>query len=252
MTTREVERIPAGPAKERFVRRLFAAIAPSYDFMNVLMSAGCIHLWHRAFRLHTGLRPGDRALDVCTGTGELALILAGQVGPGGGVVGIDLTPEMLDIARAKVRRAGLGRTVELVEGNALALPYPDGSFDAVTMGFALRNVADIRAVVREMARVVRPGGRVLNLELSKPRSPLVRYPYAFYFNRVVPVLGRLVDRRTRSRLSMRPYTYLPASLVKFPDQDALARVFSEAGLVNVTYYALTGGIVTLHVGEKPA
>lgn len=252
MAMREADHIPQGKAKENFVRRLFGAIAPTYDIMNVIMSAGAIYLWHRAFRRQTNLRPGGRALDVCTGTGELALILARQVGPSGHVTGLDLTPEMLELARAKVEREGLQDVVSLVEGNALALPYADGSFDAATMGFALRNVSDIPGAIREMARVVKPGGRVLNLELSKPPSAIVRIPYTFYFYRVVPVLGRFVDRRAGQVGSMRPYTYLPASLVKFPDQEAVARVFREAGLVNVRYYGLTGGIVTLHVGEKPA
>lgn len=252
LAIREAERIPAGWAKEKFVRRLFGAIAPNYDLMNLVMSAGCIRLWHRAFRRHTGLGPGDSAVDVCTGTGDLAMILAGQVGPAGHVTGIDLTPEMLDLARAKLARRGLEEVVSLEQGNALALPYPDGSFSAATMGFALRNVTDIPAAIREMARVVRPGGRVLSLELSKPRAALVRVPYFLYFYRVVPVLGRLVDRKAGQVGSIRPYTYLPASLVKFPDQQTVARIFREAGLVNVRYYGLTGGVVTLHVGEKAA
>jgi len=180
------------------------------------------------------------------------MILAGQVGPSGHVTGIDLTPEMLDLARAKLARRGLEEVVSLEQGNALALPYPDGSFSAATMGFALRNVTDIPAAIREMARVVRPGGRVLSLELSKPRAALVRVPYFLYFYRVVPVLGRLVDRKAGQVGSIRPYTYLPASLVKFPDQQTVARIFREAGLVNVRYYGLTGGVVTLHVGEKAA
>ncbi|MCL6581068.1 MAG: class I SAM-dependent methyltransferase [Firmicutes bacterium] len=249
---READLIPGGDAKERFVRRLFAAIAPTYDIMNVVMSAGCICLWHRAFRRHTGLGAGDRALDVCTGTGELARIMARQVGPGGQVVGLDLTPEMLEIARRKLAAAGLDRVVTLVEGNALRLPFPDASFKAASIGFALRNVADIGRVIGEMARVVEPGGRVLSLELSRPPSRLVRAPYFFYFYRVVPLLGRLVDRSAGQVGPMRPYTYLPASLVKFPDQETVARIFREAGLVNVRYYGLTGGIVTLHVGERPA
>lgn len=252
MSMREADHIPAGGAKEKFVKKLFGAIAPTYDVMNVVMTGGCIYLWHRAFRRHTGLRPGGTALDVCTGTGELAIILAKQVGPAGHVTGVDLTPEMLDLAREKVDRRGLGGTVTLQEGNALALPYADDSFDAASMGFALRNVADIGGAIREMARVVKPGGRVLNLEISKPKATAIRIPYLFYFYRLVPLLGRLIDRKAGQVGPIKPYTYLPASLVKFPDQDTVAGVFREAGLVNVRYYGLTGGVVTLHVGEKPA
>lgn len=251
MAVRQAEKIPGGKAKERFVKHLFATIAPNYDFMNVLMSGGSIYFWHRAFRRQTGLRPGDRALDVCTGTGELALILADQVGPTGHVRGLDLTPEMLDLARAKVERRGLSERISLEEGNALAMPYPDNTFHAVSMGFALRNVVDIPQAVREMARVARPGGVVLTLELSKPPSAMIRYPYFFYFYRVVPILGRLFDRTGGRIGTMRPYTYLPASLVKFPDQKTVAAIFRDAGLVDVRYYPLTGGIVTLHVGRKP-
>jgi len=219
--------------------------------MNVVMSAGCIYLWHRAFRRQTGLGPGGRVLDVCTGTGELAAILARQVGPEGEVRGLDLTPEMLDIAREKMRRKGLSDRIVFEEGNALDLPYDDDTFDAASMGFALRNVSDIPRSIREMARVVRPGGRVLTLELSKPPSPVIRYPFFFYFYCVVPLLGRLVDRGGGGLGTMRPYTYLPVSLVRFPDQKNVARIFREAGLVNVRYYGLTGGVVTLHVGDKP-
>lgn len=252
MAVRQAEKIPAGKAKERFVKHLFATIAPNYDFMNLLMSAGTIYFWHRAFRRRTGLSPGDRALDVCTGTGELALLLAGQVGETGVVHGLDLTPEMLDLARGKIERRGLGDRVRLDEGNALAMPYPDDTFNAVSMGFALRNVVDIPGAVREMTRVARPGGTVLTLELSKPASPVIRYPFFFYFYRVVPVLGRLFDRTGGRIGTMRPYTYLPASLVKFPDQETVAGIFRDAGLVDVRCHPLTGGIVTLHVGRKPA
>ena len=251
MAMREATDLPTGTAKERFVRRLFGDIAPTYDIMNIVLSGGFIHLWHRAFQRHTGLGPGHTALDVCTGTGDLAAILARQVRPDGRVSGLDFTPEMLDLARLKMRRRRLSDSVDLVEGNALDLPYPDGAFQAASLGFALRNVSNIPRVIGEMARVVRPGGRVLNLELSKPAAAAVRLPYLFYFYRLVPLLGRLLDRRAGQLGSVRPYTYLPASLVRFPDPDEIARVFREAGLVNVRYYPLTGGIVTLHVGEKP-
>jgi demethylmenaquinone methyltransferase/2-methoxy-6-polyprenyl-1,4-benzoquinol methylase len=252
VAVREAERLPSGQARERFVKRLFAAIAPTYDLMNVVMSAGCIYYWHRVFGRHTGLVPGDTALDVCTGTGDLARVLSGQVGPEGKVVGLDFSPEMLAIARRKFEGSASYRNIVLVEGNALELPYPDASFGAASMGFALRNVSDLPRAIREMARVVRPGGRVLTLELSKPPSRLVRVPYFFYFYRIVPILGRVVNRRAGRTGSIRPYTYLPASLVKFPDQQAVARLFEEAGLTDVTYYGLNGGIVTLHVGTKPA
>lgn len=237
--------------KEEYIQHLFDSIARHYDLMNLIMSAGALRYWQRAFRRANGVRPGDHALDVACGTGELSRILAEQVGPEGRVWGIDLSPGMVEVGRRKLAAAGLSDRVTLQTGNALELPFEDDRFDCVATSFALRNMADIRTAVREMVRVARPGGRVVCLELSHPPSPLVRYPYQWYFFKVVPWLGRWNERRFRKAGKLSPYRWLPESLRRFPDQEGLAQIFREAGLVDVTYKNLTAGIVCLHVGIKP-
>ncbi len=244
--------LTAKTGKEVYVRSLFEAIARHYDLMNMIMSGGMLRLWQRAFAARTGLEAGGSALDVCAGTAELSLVMARRVGPAGRVVGIDFSPEMLEVGRAKVRAAARttpAAPIELIEGDALALPFPDSTFDCAASGFALRNVKDIQQAISEMVRVVRPGGRVVSLELSKPSNPLIRHPYYLYFYHIVPLLGWLIDPRTERRL--RAYGWLPKSLIPFPTQDGLAEVFRRAGLVDVGYRGLTGGIVSVHHGTKP-
>ena len=251
------EPAPAGPAprdraeQEQYIQHLFDSIARHYDLMNMIMSAGALRYWQRVFRRMNGVRPGDHVLDVACGTGELSRIMAEQVGPEGHVWGIDLSPGMIEVGRRKLAAAGLAGRVTLQVGNALDLPFEDNRFDCVATSFALRNMADIRAALREMARVTRPGGRVVCLELSHPPNPLIRYPYQWYFNKVVPWLGRWNERRFKLAGRMSPYRWLPESLRRFPDQEGLAQIFREAGLVDITYRNLTAGIVCLHVGAKP-
>lgn len=248
------EHAPVDPRerKEAYIREVFDAIADHYDLMNLVMSLGLLRFWQRAFRRHTGLGPGDRALDVACGTAELALIMADQVGPDGHVWGVDLSPGMIQVAERKLARSPLRTRITLRTGNALDLPFADGTFHCVASGFALRNFADVPRALREMARVARPGGRVLALELSRPRSPWLRLPHRLYVERLVPLIGRFNERRFRARHGvLPPYRWLPESLRGFPDPDALAAAFREAGLRPVTYIPLTGGIVCLHVGVKP-
>ncbi|MHB0885921.1 MAG: class I SAM-dependent methyltransferase [Bacillota bacterium] len=241
--------------KERYVHNLFAAIAHHYDVMNLVMSGGMLRLWQRAFAGRTGLQPGERALDVAAGTAELSLILARQAGPSGHVTGIDFSAEMLEVGRDKVAAARARRggdrmaPIDLVEGNALSLPFADNTFDCAGSGFALRNVKDIPKAISEMARVVKPGGQVITLELSKPSNPLIREPYFLYFNRIVPILGWIIDPKTERTL--RAYGWLPKSLIPFPTQMGLADIFRQAGLIDVGFRGLTGGIVSVHYGTKP-
>lgn len=237
--------------QEDYIRHLFNSIARYYDLMNLVMSGGLLRYWQRVFRTKTGLKPGDHALDVACGTGELSMIMAEQVGGEGRVAGIDLTPGMVEVGRAKVERAGLSGVVSLQTGNALDLPFPDNAFDCVATSFALRNMADIDIAISEMARVTKPGGRVVCMELSHPTNPLIRNPYHFYFFKIVPWLGRWNERRFRLRGKLSPYRWLPESLRRFPNQDGLAERFRRAGLIEVTYRNLTGGIVCIHVGIKP-
>ena len=239
-----------GKAKEHFVEELFDRIANRYDLMNLVMTAGLLRYWQRVFAAHTGLQRGNTALDVCCGTGELASIMARQVGPEGWVEGIDLSEKMLQVGRRKLSRRPEGRWIRLQKGNALQLPYEDKRFDCVSTGFAMRNVSDVRQAITEMARVLRPGGRVLCLELSHPVNPLIKGPYQLYFRHLVPLMGRWANNRADEKV-MSPYTWLPESLRYFPDQEGLAGIFRQAGLEHVRYHNLTGGIVCLHVGEKP-
>jgi demethylmenaquinone methyltransferase / 2-methoxy-6-polyprenyl-1,4-benzoquinol methylase len=214
---------------------MFDRIAGLYDRMNSVMTAGLHHQWRRRAADLAALAPGGRALDVATGTGDLALELADRVAPGGEVVGVDFSERMLELARAK----GASR-VRFEAGNALALEYPDGAFDAATVGFGARNFSDLSRGLSEMARVVRPGGRVVVLEITTPRRPPLSTFFELWFDRVVPALGRLVDSQA--------YSYLPISVRRFPGPDELAAVMSRCGLGEIRYVLTAGGIIAIHVG----
>lgn len=227
---------------ERQVRSMFDRISGRYDAMNSLMSAGLHHRWRARTADVTGLGPGDDALDVCCGTGDLALELRRRVGPAGRVVGLDFSAPMLELA---ARKSGAAQTaVEWVEGNALELPFGDASFDAATVGFGVRNVADVPSAIGEMARVVRPGGRVAILEITTPQRPPLKWFYSVWFDRVVPLLGTVAGDREA-------YTYLPSSVRRFPPAHELAALMHEAGLRAVRYVVLAGGIVAIHWGAVP-
>jgi demethylmenaquinone methyltransferase / 2-methoxy-6-polyprenyl-1,4-benzoquinol methylase len=221
------------------VRAMFDRISPSYDRMNRIMSLGMDGGWRSLAVRCTEVQPGDAALDVCCGTGDLAVALAEAVSATGRVVGLDFSQAMLDAARQKSAR------VEWVRGDALALPFSDGEFAAATIGFGMRNLADHARGFRELRRVVRPGGRVVCLELTDP--PRWAAPFArLWTDRAVPLLGRVVARETDA------YRYLPASVHRFPPADELAAIMQGAGLRRVRYRRLSGGAVALHVGTVPA
>ncbi len=237
--------LPPPEQKAGYVREMFTSIAPRYDLLNGVMSLGLHGLWRRhAVRL-SRLRPGDRALDIATGTGDFALALARQVGPAGEVIGTDFSEGMLELAEQKARRAGLDGVVRFRWADALDLPFEAGEFDAVTVGFAGRNVTDLHRFFAEMRRVVRRGGRVVHLEISRPTLPLFRLLFEAYFYYLVPRIGAALAR------SRSAYTYLPNSLTPFPDPDELAGIMRQAGLVSVRYYPLALGTVTIHVGVVP-
>jgi demethylmenaquinone methyltransferase/2-methoxy-6-polyprenyl-1,4-benzoquinol methylase len=234
-----------GTLEETQVRAMFDRIAGLYDRMNTVMTAGLHHQWRRRAADLAALVPGDRALDVATGTGDLALELAGRVAPGGSVVGSDFSERMLELARAKANRRIMGPdTVEVrfESANALALPYDDDAFDAATVGFGARNFADLEQGLREMARVVAPGGRVVVLELTTPRHPPLSTFFELWFDRLVPALGRLAG-------DAQAYTYLPDSVRRFPGPEELAAAMSRSGLRRIRYLLTAGGIIALHVGE---
>lgn len=231
---------------EKYVTQVFGEIAEVYDPMNRVLTFGLWGRWQRAFDRFCPVREGMRLLDVGCGTGDLTIRLARRVGPEGHVTGLDLTPAMLAVARRKVDAEGLGDRVTLVEGNALALPFPDGSFDGVTAGFSLRNMADLDGALREMFRVLRPGGFAVSLEVSKPSPGPVRSVFLFFFYRIVPLLGTLGGK------GKSPYGWLAESLRAFPDRPGLRARFGNVGFDPVTDRALTLGAAALHRGIRPA
>jgi demethylmenaquinone methyltransferase / 2-methoxy-6-polyprenyl-1,4-benzoquinol methylase len=247
VSERLAESMP-GTLPEPQVRAMFDRIAGVYDRMNSVMTAGLHHHWRRRAADLAGLQPGGRALDVATGTGDLALELARRVAPGGTVVGADFSERMLELARDKaVSERATGQvpaeaSVRFETANALELPYRDGEFDAATVGFGARNFSDLPRGLSEMARVVRPGGRVVVLEITTPTGPPVSTFLDLWFDRIVPVLGRVAGDADA-------YSYLPSSVRRFPAPAVLAATMWECGLRSVRYVITAGGIIALHVGE---
>ncbi len=227
---------------EARVAAMFDEIAPVYDRMNTLMTLGADSRWRRAAVVATGLGPGDAALDVACGTGKLAAELAARVGPFGRVVGVDLASGMIGLAQSAYPDLV---QLEFRVANALELPFPGPEFDAATIAFGLRNLTDFEAGFREMARVVRPGGWVVCLELSVPRPRIWGRFYHWTFGRLAPLLGSFFGRRSSA------YSYLPASLEGFPDPDHLAATMRAAGLTDVSFRRLALGAVALHRGRVP-
>jgi len=222
----ETGRLPADG-----VRRMFDRIAPVYDAMNRVMTAGLDRRWRRITVDHV-VRPGDRVLDACCGTGDLAIAALSRTSD---VVGLDFSERMLERAAAK------SSEVEWTQGDVLALPFESATFDAVTVGFGIRNIDDLDAGLRELRRVLRDGGRVGILEITTPRGVLAPF-YRLWFDRVVPLLGKLLPGGSA-------YTYLPASVRRFPGPEALAAQLDAAGFTAVRFRRFAGGIVALHVGE---
>lgn len=265
-----------GTLPEPQVRAMFDRIAGVYDRMNAVMTAGLHHQWRRRAADLAAVGPGDRVLDVATGTGDLALELARRVSPGGAVIGADFSERMLELAREKAvaARASLARPGDVVlrfeTANALALPYGDGEFDAATVGFGARNFSDLAAGLAEMVRVVRPGGRVVVLEITSPVKPPLSIFYELWFDRLVPALGRTTQAVTRALEPLRrgtggtggapaggaspigeAYSYLPNSVKRFPAPAELAAQLDGAGLQEIGYVLLAGGIVAIHAGTVP-
>ena len=252
-----------GVEKARYVQDLFNGIARRYDRMNLIMTGGIWRYWQWRFRKLAGFQPGERVLDVCCGTGDLTFLMARRVGPRGAVTGLDFSENMLAIARRRAealaaKEPGKLAPITWTQGDALSLPFDDGDddrgFAAVSMGFALRNVGDIVQALREMARVARRGGRIICLEVSRPKNPLLRAGFHIHFYRVVPILGRMAERRLPQESPLRrlrPYTYLPYSLDHLPPPQGILALMKEAGLIEARQIPLTGGVVSLYVGVKP-
>ena len=230
--------------KTQRVRGVFDSVADRYDLMNDLMSLGAHRLWKRFALARTGLRPGGIALDVAGGTGDLAIGMSRQVGPRGRVLLSDINPAMLGIGRGRLLDAGAGGNSRAVCADATALPCRAGSFDCVTIGFGLRNVTGKLDALKSMARAVKPGGRLLVLEFSRPALEFIRPAYDWYSFALIPALGRVVAGDADS------YRYLVESIRVHPDQETLAGMMREAGFEDVRWHNLSGGIVALHIGFR--
>ena len=230
--------------KARRVRGVFDSVAPKYDLMNDLMSGGLHRVWKDFLMSLTHLRPGQQALDVAGGTGDIAQRLLKQVGPQGRVVLTDINAEMLGQGRDRLLDAGIAAGNEYVQANAECLPFADSSFDCVTIAFGLRNVTDKAAALASMRRVLKPGGQLLVLEFSTPVAPGLKPVYDAYSFRILPVLGQVIAGDAAS------YRYLAESIRKHPDQETLLGMLRDAGLEDCRYHNLAGGIVAVHRGYR--
>ncbi|HLQ36284.1 MAG TPA: ubiquinone/menaquinone biosynthesis methyltransferase [Planctomycetota bacterium] len=230
--------MPHGPT----IQQMFAKVAPGYDRANRVLSLGVDQWWRRRAVAVAAVQPGERVLDVCAGTGDLTLLLARA---GAQVIGADFCVPML--TRACSKAGGRGARPWFVGADALALPFAAARFDVATVAFGIRNVADPVAGLAELARVVRPGGRVIVLEFCRPRVPVLGSAYLFYFRRVLPTLGRLV-----AGVDAGPYQYLPDSVLAFPEREAFQELMVRAGLLRPTVHLLSGGIAAIYRAEVPA
>ena len=227
------------------IKNLFAAIARYYDFLNSLLSLRRDKMWRRETVKASDVEPTSKVLDVCTGTGELALAYSDKIAADGFVIGSDFCFEMLVIGNQKVERKHQGVPARFLAADTLILPFLDNTFDIVSVGFGIRNVSDLEMGIREMGRVAAPGGRVVILEFTQPVNPLFRSLYYFYFTKILPFVGNLISRSKDDA-----YGYLPRSVMKFPDCDALKQVMEQCGLIDVQFHRKTFGIVAIHVGKK--
>lgn len=239
-------RFDAAGGKPAYVRTMFDRIARVYDLMNRVLTVGMDERWRDFAARQLALRSGERALDLGCGTGDMSVAIARRSPADAKVVGVDFSEGMLAVGREKIRRLGLEDRIELRQGDGLRLDVADDTFDGVTSAWLVRNLSDIPAGFREMRRVTRPGGRVVCLEMSHPYNPIFNWGFHLYFDRIVPLIGKLVGK------SFDAYSYLPSSVVSHPDAPALKHIIEGAGWRDVRYYYLLGGVVAVHVATNPA
>ena len=231
--------------KATYVHKIFSGIARQYDFLNSLLSLRFDRSWRKSTVRASGVTSGSKILDVCTGTGELALAYADEIGTAGEVIGADFCFEMLAVGKKKIEKRKVSGTFVPVEADTLTLPFAENTFDVVSVGFGIRNVADLENGIREMARVADSGGRIVILEFTQPSNRLFRGFYYFYFTKVLPFIGNLVSKNRDDA-----YGYLPKSVMQFPNCEELGRIMRSCGLEDVRFYRKTFGIVAIHVGRK--
>ncbi|WP_128894445.1 demethylmenaquinone methyltransferase [Longirhabdus pacifica] len=229
--------------KEQFVLEVFESIAPKYDMMNSLISFRRHKAWRKFTMKKMNVQEGDTALDLCCGTCDWTISTA-EASRTGKIIGLDFSRNMLSIGQEKINHKGMQQQIELIHGDAMQLPFEDNRFDYVTIGFGLRNVPDLRQVLKEMQRVVKPGGKVVCLEVSKPTWQPFKSLYFLYFNKILPLIGKLVAKKYEQ------YRWLPESLVNFPDHKQLLQIFKDTGFEQSVAYPLTGGVAALHIGTK--
>ncbi|WP_295471727.1 bifunctional demethylmenaquinone methyltransferase/2-methoxy-6-polyprenyl-1,4-benzoquinol methylase UbiE [uncultured Pseudomonas sp.] len=238
------QNVPESQKAEK-VAEVFHSVAARYDLMNDLLSGGMHRLWKRFTIELSGVRPGNRVLDIAGGTGDLARKFSQLVGPTGQVVLADINASMLKVGRDRLLDKGVSGNIEFVQADAEKLPFPDNHFDCITIAFGLRNVTHKDQALASMLRVLKPGGRLLVLEFSKPTNPLVSKAYDAYSFGLLPLMGKLVAGDAES------YRYLAESIRMHPDQQTLKAMMEETGFARVTYHNMTGGVVALHRGIKP-
>lgn len=231
--------------KVKKVADVFHSVAGKYDLMNDLMSGGVHRLWKKLTIEQSGARRGHKILDIAGGTGDLTMRFSRIVGTEGKVVLADINDSMLKVGRDRLMDRGVAGNVEFVQANAECLPFPDNTFDVITIAFGLRNVTDKDAAIRSMTRVLKPGGKVMILEFSKTDNPALTKMYDFYSFNILPKIGQLIAGDSES------YKYLAESIRMHPDQETLKSMMQDAGLVNCKFQNMTGGIVALHTGIKP-
>ncbi|UOQ47575.1 demethylmenaquinone methyltransferase [Gracilibacillus caseinilyticus] len=230
-------------SKEEKVHQVFEKIYSNYDHMNSIISFQRHKKWRQDVMKKMQVKNGENALDVCCGTGDWSFALSEAVGENGEVIGLDFSQNMLSVAEERKQQHPL-ENVKFVHGNAMDLPFEDNYFDYITIGFGLRNVPDYLQTLKEMHRVVKPGGKVVCLETSQPTGKLFRKIYYFYFKNIMPLFGKIFAK------SYQEYVWLHESAKDFPGKEALKKLFEDAGLINVQYKSYTGGVAAMHLGEK--
>ncbi|HHT9159748.1 MAG: bifunctional demethylmenaquinone methyltransferase/2-methoxy-6-polyprenyl-1,4-benzoquinol methylase [Planctomycetes bacterium GWF2_39_10] len=232
--------------KSEHIQQMFSSVARVYDLLNAILSFNFDKRWRRFAVKVSNATPDAKILDVCTGTGDLAIEYSKVLNSSGKVIGSDFCHEMVRLANDKLRKRNLSGKIKVIDADTLRLPFQDNCFQISAVAFGIRNVSDLKAGITEMTRITAPGGRIVILEFSQPTNPLFKAIYYFYFKRILPFIGKII-----SRSKYDAYSYLPASVLNFPDRYGLKTILESCGLVNIEIYSRTLGIVTVHVGQKP-